>query len=155
LIDLFFLHFRKLNSSEFTVPYLSPFVVRKEIENIIVFNNNDNHDFINSKFLEEHSVIYWNLIWYFKRIGVDSGYLMDILLNDRINILKNQLEIQIRELKFLTNFQNKISKPYHKHNHVRLNCMWDNLKLQNSIKNYEIPIYLSYLVSGNLNDKHF
>ena len=58
--------------------------------------------------------------------------------------------LNINHNSFASNFQNKIAKPYHEHQHVRLKCMWDNLKLQNSIKNYEIPLYLSWLNSGKL-----
>lgn len=132
--------------------YLSPLVVRKEIENIILHKKeeNQNETLIDAKFMDEHSVVYWNLIWYFKRIGVDSGYLLDSLLNSRVNALKSQLSTKENEYKFVSNFQNKIAKPYHKHQHVRLKCMWDNLKLQNSIKNYEVPLYLSWLNSGKL-----
>lgn len=127
-------------------------MVRKEIENIILHKKeeNQNETLIDAKFMDEHSVVYWNLIWYFKRIGVDSGYLLDSLLNSRVNALKSQLSTKENEFKFVSNFQNKIAKPYHEHQHVRLKCMWDNLKLQNSIKNYEIPLYLSWLNSGKL-----
>ena len=52
--------------NEFSVQYLSPLVVRKEIENIIVNRSKETVEncVFDSKFIEEHSVIFWNLIWY-------------------------------------------------------------------------------------------
>ena len=108
----------------------------------------EEYSLINSKFMEEHSVIYWNLIWYFKRIGVDSCFLLDNLLNTRIKAAKNYSDIHEVESSFLTLFKNQITKPYHSHLNVKLTCMWDNLKLKNTIKIHEIPLYLSWLNSG-------
>lgn len=47
---------KKLNT--LSVPYLSPLVLRKELENVI------NHEplVINTAFMENHSVIFWNLV---------------------------------------------------------------------------------------------
>lgn len=68
-------HLPKQNKSQessepFTVPYLSPLVLRKEVENVL----NSEGDFCLSRpeFVDEHPIIYWNLIWYFKRVNLPS-----------------------------------------------------------------------------------
>lgn len=142
-----------LNTTEFTVQYLSPLVVRKEVENIILLKKQEKHNepLLDAEFMNEHQVVYWNLIWYFKRIGVDGGHLLDSLLNSRINMLRKQLNNQSSsdEFKYVSSFKNKIPKPYHEHNLIRLRCNWDNLKLHNTVKTYEVPLYLSWLTSDD------
>ena len=53
-----------------SVPYLSPLVLRKEVENVM----DQEGDLCLSKpdFVDEHPIIYWNLVWYFKRLDVNS-----------------------------------------------------------------------------------
>jgi len=146
----FFIIFRILNTSELTVQYLSPLVVRKEIENIILFKKqeNQNESLIGSNFMDEHSVVFFNLLWYFKRIGTDSSYLLDILLNSRLNLLRTQFlkEKKLNELEAIK-LEKSLLKKTTKSN-ILVRCMWDNLKLHNSIKTYETPLYLSWLNSG-------
>lgn len=61
----------ELGKSEIlSVPYLNPLVLRKELE-IILAQEGDNA-LNRHKFLEEHHIIYWNLIWFMERIGVSS-----------------------------------------------------------------------------------
>ena len=52
----------------FSVPYLNPLVLRKELENVL--KREGDLSLANSKFLEEHPIIYWNLVWVFERINV-------------------------------------------------------------------------------------
>lgn len=54
----------------FTVPYLSPLVLRKEVENVL--EHEGDLCLSNTKFIDEHPIIYWNLIWFFKRINLPS-----------------------------------------------------------------------------------
>ena len=138
----------------------SNYVLNEQTKNSYTYGKTVENCVFDSKFIEEHSVIFWNLIWYFKRIGVDSSFLVDIFLNSRIEWLKVQskniateTQIELKSYLFVTPFQSKISKPYHFHPHVKLNCMWDNLKLQNLTKDNEIPLYLSWLNSGNCDDE--
>ncbi|KAL1505338.1 hypothetical protein ABEB36_004927 [Hypothenemus hampei] len=58
------------NSDPFSVPYLNPLVLRKELENVL-FQEGD-LSISSSKFIEEHPIIYWNLIWTFERINVTT-----------------------------------------------------------------------------------
>ena len=48
-------------SDNLTVPYLNPLVLRKELENILTEEGDSS--LRNSKFVDEHPIIYWNLVW--------------------------------------------------------------------------------------------
>lgn len=50
----------------FTVPYLSPIVLRKEFESVSESSGDGSAS--SSKFVDEHPIIFWNLLWYFSRI---------------------------------------------------------------------------------------
>lgn len=54
----------------FTVPYLSPLVLRKEVENVLT--SEGDLCLTRPEFVDDHPIIYWNLIWYFKRINLPS-----------------------------------------------------------------------------------
>jgi len=53
-----------------TVPYLSPLVLRKEVENVL--EQEGDQCLSRQTFLDEHPIIYWNLVWYFKRLDTPS-----------------------------------------------------------------------------------
>jgi hypothetical protein len=149
----------KLNQNEFTVQYLSPLVVRKELENIIMHAepNDDRENLIDSKFIDEHSVVFWNLIWYFKRIGVDYGQLAITLLNSRLKLLREKNNSQDDFTDNIFKFKNYIPnhtiiKPYNQHPNVKIRCMWDNLRLQDKLNTHEVPLYLSWIISSKINE---
>lgn len=48
-----------LPCSDFTVPYLSPLVLQKEVENVL---EGGNEVFTRPNFVDEHPIIYWNLV---------------------------------------------------------------------------------------------
>ena len=52
------------------VPYLSPLVLRKELECIL--EREGDACLSDVECVNDHPIIYWNLIWYFERIGVNS-----------------------------------------------------------------------------------
>lgn len=54
----------------FSVPYLNPLVLRKELENILA--QEGDLCLAESKFVDEHPIIYWNLVWVFERINVQT-----------------------------------------------------------------------------------
>ncbi|XP_013393388.1 C-myc promoter-binding protein [Lingula anatina] len=59
------------------VPYLSPLVLRKELENVL--GSEGDLSLSRDEFLDEHPIIFWNMVWYFKRLDVPShmpGYIM-------------------------------------------------------------------------------
>lgn len=49
-----------------TIPYLNPLVLRKELENILT--QEGDLSLIKPNFVEEHPIIYWNLLWIMERI---------------------------------------------------------------------------------------
>lgn len=57
-------------SEPFSVPYLNPLVLRKELENVLTTEGDLSLG--DTKFVEEHPIIYWNLIWIFERINVQT-----------------------------------------------------------------------------------
>lgn len=51
--------------------YLSPLVLRKELETLL---ENEGGDFLSQPDLvDNHPIIYWNLVWYFERLGLPSS----------------------------------------------------------------------------------
>lgn len=48
------------NIDPITVPYLSPLVCRKELENIL--SNEGDLSLTSDNFLDEHPIIFWNLV---------------------------------------------------------------------------------------------
>lgn len=63
-----------------TVPYLNPLVLRKEIESIL---DNEGDGALNkSSFVDEHPIIYWNLVkpatQYFLEFKVIRGFFLDM-----------------------------------------------------------------------------
>lgn len=56
-----------------TVAYLSPLVLRKELESLL--ENEGEAVLAQPQFLDNHSIIFWNLLWYFQRLGLPSNLL--------------------------------------------------------------------------------
>ncbi|XP_063736076.1 DENN domain-containing protein 4B-like isoform X1 [Eleginops maclovinus] len=56
-----------------TVAYLSPLVLRKELESLL--ENEGEAVLAQLQFLDSHSIIFWNLLWYFQRLGLPSNLL--------------------------------------------------------------------------------
>ncbi|XP_041843646.1 DENN domain-containing protein 4B-like isoform X2 [Melanotaenia boesemani] len=55
------------------VAYLSPLVLRKELESLL--ENEGEAVLAQPQFLDSHSIIFWNLVWYFQRLGLPSNLL--------------------------------------------------------------------------------
>lgn len=70
----------KTPNDPFSVPYLNPLVLRKELENILT--REGDLSLAESKFVEEHPIIYWNLVWAFERINVQT-HLPNLCLKHR------------------------------------------------------------------------
>ena len=66
-----------VNQEPFIVPYLSPVVLRKELESLLT----QGRSFILSSenFTSEKPILYWNLVWYFTRLRLPT-YLPLLLL---------------------------------------------------------------------------
>lgn len=55
------------------VAYLSPLVLRKELESLL--ENEGEAVLAQPQLLDQHSIIFWNLLWYFQRLGLPSNLL--------------------------------------------------------------------------------
>ncbi|MEQ2170681.1 hypothetical protein GOODEAATRI_002778, partial [Goodea atripinnis] len=54
-----------------TVPYLSPLVLWKELESLLV---NEGEQAISSpSVVDQHPIVFWNLVWYFRRLELPSN----------------------------------------------------------------------------------
>lgn len=54
----------------FSVPYLNPLVLRKELENILA--QEGDLCLADARFVDDHPIIYWNLVWGFERINIQT-----------------------------------------------------------------------------------
>ncbi|XP_056141573.1 DENN domain-containing protein 4B-like [Lampris incognitus] len=60
-------------SPQVSVAYLSPLVLRKELESLL--ENEGEAVLAQAQFLDSHSIIFWNLVWYFQRLGLPCNLL--------------------------------------------------------------------------------
>lgn len=97
----------------FVVPYLSPIVLRKELES--VFEGSSDHCVATSNFMDEHPIIFWNLLWYFSRINVPT-HLALLCLQSKSILSGRQIP---DEWAFVDT--------------VRVHTLWDNEKLHSEI----------------------
>ncbi|KAI5609538.1 DENN domain-containing protein 4C isoform X2 [Silurus asotus] len=61
---------KRPNPKPVSVPYLSPLVLRKELESLL--ENEGDQVIYTQKFLSQHPIIFWNLVWYFRRLDLPS-----------------------------------------------------------------------------------
>ncbi|XP_034939272.1 DENN domain-containing protein Crag isoform X2 [Chelonus insularis] len=97
-----------------TVPYLNPLVLRKELENVL--SQEGDTCLTKHRFIQEHPSVYWNLIWYFERINLNS-HLPELWLHND-------------DMKDLPNVSNLVG----------VRTMWDNEKLHMN----RLPMYLQW-----------
>lgn len=58
-------------SDPVTIPYLSPLVLWKELESLLV---NEGDQAISSlSVVDQHPIVFWNLVWYFRRLELPSN----------------------------------------------------------------------------------
>ncbi|CAF1357891.1 unnamed protein product, partial [Rotaria sordida] len=108
------------SSSTITVHYLSPLVLRKELENIIETSDQNSNDLYKIDFKEKHPILFWNLIWFFRRIHV-SSYLFQMLLRSLLYSSENETKRDIKKNKCILG-QEFIDEK----NSIRIRCMWDS-----------------------------
>uniref|UniRef100_A0A3Q3G2P3 DENN/MADD domain containing 4C n=1 Tax=Labrus bergylta TaxID=56723 RepID=A0A3Q3G2P3_9LABR len=70
------------SNSPVSVPYLSPLVLRKELETLL---ENEGDQVKHSHFLSQHPIIFWNLVWYFRRLDLPSHLPGLILTSEHCN----------------------------------------------------------------------
>ncbi|BFG01693.1 DENN domain-containing protein Crag [Drosophila madeirensis] len=105
--------------SSLTVPYLNPLVLRKELENILT--QEGDMALIKPEFVDEHPIIYWNLLWLMERIE-SKTHLPELCLP--VPTDKEQLD------------------PLSKVKTVHIQCLWDNLNLHSETSGP--PMYILY-----------
>ncbi|KAK5874386.1 hypothetical protein PBY51_019333 [Eleginops maclovinus] len=115
------MEWRLHNPEPVTVPYLSPLVLWKELESLL--ENEGDSSITESDMVDHHPIIYWNLVWYFRRLDLPSNLPGLMLTSDHCN----------RGSQVPRHWMSEDSK------HVLIQILWDNLKLhQDSIQ----PLYI-------------
>ncbi|RVE71782.1 hypothetical protein OJAV_G00055360 [Oryzias javanicus] len=94
-----------------TVPYLSPLVLWKELESLLV--NEGDQALSSSSVVDQHPIVFWNLVWYFRRLELPSNLPALILASQHCSGGEQTLP--------------SVSSEDSKQVLVRI--MWDNLKL--------------------------
>ncbi|KAM3870268.1 LOW QUALITY PROTEIN: C-myc promoter-binding protein [Diretmus argenteus] len=98
-------------SAPVPVPYLSPLVLWKELESLLV--NEGDQAISSPSVVDQHPIVFWNLVWYFRRLELPS-HLPALILASQHCGCGDQIP-------------QSISSEDSKHVFVRI--MWDNLKL--------------------------
>ncbi|XP_078592156.1 C-myc promoter-binding protein-like isoform X7 [Branchiostoma floridae x Branchiostoma japonicum] len=106
-----------------TVPYLSPLVLRKEVENVL--ESEGDSSLTRPDFVDQHPIIYWNLVWYFRRLDVPSN-LIGLVLSAEITTKAAEIPKQ---------WLSADSK------HVCVKVLWDNINLHEEPGQ---PLYLMW-----------
>ncbi|XP_004628859.1 C-myc promoter-binding protein isoform X4 [Octodon degus] len=94
-----------------TVPYLSPLVVWKELESLL--ENEGDHAIMVADFVDHHPIVFWNLVWYFRRLDLPSNLPGLILSSEHCN----------KYSKIPRHCMSEDSK------YVLIQMLWDNMKL--------------------------
>uniref|UniRef100_A0AAY3ZZD0 DENN/MADD domain containing 4C n=1 Tax=Denticeps clupeoides TaxID=299321 RepID=A0AAY3ZZD0_9TELE len=71
------------NPKPVSVPYLSPLVLRKELESLL--ENEGDQVIYTHNFLNQHPILFWNLVWYFRRLDLPSSLPGIILTSEHCN----------------------------------------------------------------------
>ncbi|XP_035283449.1 DENN domain-containing protein 4C [Anguilla anguilla] len=74
---------KRANPLPVSVPYLSPLVLRKELESLL--ENEGDQVIYTHKFLNQHPILFWNLVWYFRRLELPSHLPGLILTSEHCN----------------------------------------------------------------------
>ncbi|KAM6202714.1 C-myc promoter-binding protein isoform 2-T2 [Rhynchocyon petersi] len=94
-----------------TVPYLSPLVVWKELESLL--ENEGDRAIAVADFVDHHPIVFWNLVWYFRRLDLPSNLPGLILSSEHCN----------KYSKIPRHCMSEDSK------YVLIQMLWDNMKL--------------------------
>ncbi|XP_008294573.1 DENN domain-containing protein 4C isoform X2 [Stegastes partitus] len=102
---------KRPNPKPVSVPYLSPLVLRKELETLL--ENEGDQVIYTHKFLSQHPIIFWNLVWYFRRLDLPTHLPGLILTSEHCN---NGVQLPLTSL-------SQDSKQ------VYVQLLWDNVNL--------------------------
>ncbi|XP_064610092.1 C-myc promoter-binding protein-like isoform X2 [Liolophura sinensis] len=112
------------NIEPIVVPYLSPLVLRKEVESVL--DSEGDMSLASDTFADEHPIIFWNLLWYLRRIELTSYLTGFVLTAKSLNPTAEQGA--------------PASCPYD-HRNVLIRPIWDNVRLQ---EDYGPPMYMEW-----------
>ncbi|KAK3857896.1 hypothetical protein Pcinc_035879, partial [Petrolisthes cinctipes] len=105
-----------------TVPYLSPLVLRKELETVL--GHEGDHCLTLPAFTDHHPILYWNLLWYFSRLRVPSHLPGLCLSASCVSSRRRDSSWQQADW-----------------NNVYVRCLWDNAKYHDELG---IPMYVQW-----------
>uniref|UniRef100_A0A8C5X9G1 DENN domain containing 4A n=1 Tax=Malurus cyaneus samueli TaxID=2593467 RepID=A0A8C5X9G1_9PASS len=128
------LEWRLPSPDPITVPYLSPLVVWKELESLL--ENEGDHAITVADFVDHHPIVFWNLVWYFRRLDLPSNLPGLILSSEHCN--KNS--------KIPRNCMSEDSK------YVLIQMLWDNMKLHQDPRQ---PLYILWNAQSKFYDDSF
>ncbi|KAG2466521.1 DEN4C protein, partial [Polypterus senegalus] len=114
---------KRPNPLPVSVPYLSPLVLRKELESFL--ENEGDQVIYTHKFINQHPIIFWNLVWYFRRLDLPSNLPGLILSSEHCN---NGIQLP------QTNLSQDSKLVY-------VQLLWDNINLH---QESEEPLYLCW-----------
>ncbi|XP_066576519.1 DENN domain-containing protein 4C [Amia ocellicauda] len=114
---------KRPNPLPVSVPYLSPLVLRKELESLL--ENEGDQVIYTQKFLNQHPIIFWNLVWYFRRLDLPSNLPGLILTSEHCN---NGVQLP----------QTSLSQDSKQ---VYVQLLWDNINLHQESGE---PLYLRW-----------
>lgn len=120
---------KRPNPPPVSVPYLSPLVLRKELESLL--ENEGDQVIHTSSFINQHPIIFWNLVWYFRRLDLPSNLPGLILTYEHCN---EGVQLPLSSL-------SQDSKL------VYIQLLWDNINLHQEPGE---PLYVSW---RNLNSE--
>ncbi|XP_006881342.1 PREDICTED: DENN domain-containing protein 4C [Elephantulus edwardii] len=120
---------KKPNPAPVSVPYLSPLVLRKELESLL--ENEGDQVIHTSSFINQHPIIFWNLVWYFRRLDLPSNLPGLILTSEHCN----------------EGIQLPLSSLAQDSKLVYIQLLWDNINLHQELGE---PLYVSW---RNLNSE--
>ncbi|XP_008843757.1 DENN domain-containing protein 4C isoform X2 [Nannospalax galili] len=120
---------KRPNPLPVSVPYLSPLVLRKELESLL--ENEGDQVIHTSSFINQHPIIFWNLVWYFRRLDLPSNLPGLILTSEHCN---EGVQLPLSSL-------SQDSKL------VYIQLLWDNINLHQEPGE---PLYVSW---RNLNSE--
>uniref|UniRef100_A0A672U7L2 DENN domain containing 4A n=1 Tax=Strigops habroptila TaxID=2489341 RepID=A0A672U7L2_STRHB len=123
------LEWRLPSPDPITVPYLSPLVVWKELESLL--ENEGDHAITVADFVDHHPIVFWNLVWYFRRLDLPSNLPGLILSSEHCN--KNS--------KIPRSCMSEDSK------YVLIQMLWDNMKLHQDPRQ---PLYILWNAQSKL-----
>ncbi|XP_039272461.2 C-myc promoter-binding protein-like [Styela clava] len=113
------------------VPYLSPLVLRKELESML--ENEGTRVLGEPDFVDHHPIVYWNFVWYFRRLNLHSNLYNLILKSNLVN----------KDVDTTNEATNNDGSKRSTSGVVVIHIMWDNLKLHEGMA--KPPLYWSYL----------